>query len=257
MEATAAHYSPRLGFLKRNLWPRTHFKHLPLHSSPTGICNKFQNKMDGKNQQLHSISLVRKRTSSAVSNPHWTQFFLRCGPEWVILIYSNMGFAYSSLFYMFFIVLPEKKKKKVSYPLLVLQLLAWYFLNHYLFWHTSDFSWKMGSRVCCTLKGHIHLERRKEEDICMRVRNHSDPSLSAPVINMLQNRRHLLNFVVDSQLSRHSVAGLHSQRPVHSDHVCQDTTLLSPLLSPCKMWIRWQKIQGLGSILWLLLFLIC
>lgn len=198
MEATAAHYSPRLGFLKRNLWPRTHFKHLPLHSSPTGICNKFQNKMDGKNQQLHSISLVRKRTSSAVSNPHWTQFFLRCGPEWVILIYSNMGFAYSSLFYMFFIVLPEKKKKKVSYPLLVLQLLAWYFLNHYLFWHTSDFSWKMGSRVCCTLKGHIHLERRKEEDICMRVRNHSDPSLSAPVINMLQNRRHLLNFVVNN-----------------------------------------------------------
>lgn len=61
-EAAAAHYSSRLGFLKRNLWPRTHFKRLPLHESPTGICNKFQNKMDGKSQQLHSISLVRKRT---------------------------------------------------------------------------------------------------------------------------------------------------------------------------------------------------
>lgn len=171
----------------------THFKCVPLHKSPTGICHKFQNKMDGQSQQLHNISLVRKRTLSAVSNPHWPQFFLKCGPEWVILIYSNMRFAYSSLFIWF--SLCSQKKPQVCYPLLVLQLLAWYFLNHYLFWDTSDFSWKTGSRVCCTLKEHIHLERRKEEDIWMRVRKHSDPSLSAPVINLLQERRHLINFV--------------------------------------------------------------
>lgn len=198
MEATAAHYSPRLGFLKRNLWPRTHFKHLPLHSSPTGICNKFQNKMDGKNQQLHSISLVRKRTSSAVSNPHWTQFFLRCGPEWVILIYSNIGFAYSSLFYMFFIVLPEKKKKKSllssscsTTACLILSeslpLLAhiWFQLEDgeqgVLY---SERAYSSGKK-----KGRRHLYESEKSFW---------PSLSAPVINMLQNRRHLLNFVVNN-----------------------------------------------------------
>lgn len=93
--------------------------------------------------------------------------------------------------------------------------------------------------MCCTLKGRTHLERKKEEDICMR--NHSDPSLSVPVINMLQNGRYLINFVVDSKLTGSPVAVVHSQRPVHSSHhVCQDTALLSP----CKMWIRWQKMPS-------------
>lgn len=92
----------------------THFKLVSLHKSPTGICNKFQNKMDGQSQQLHSISLVRKSILfKKVSSPHWPQFFLKCGSEWVILIYSNMGFTYFSLFYVFLIVFLEKKNKSL------------------------------------------------------------------------------------------------------------------------------------------------
>lgn len=93
----------------------THFKLVSLHKSPTGICNKFQNKMDGQSQQLHSISLVRKSILFKTdSSPHWPQFFLKCGSEWVILIYSNMGFTYFSLFYMFLIVFLEKKPSLLS-----------------------------------------------------------------------------------------------------------------------------------------------
>lgn len=111
------------------------------------------------------------------------------------------------------------RNNHVSCPLLHLQILAWYLLNHYLFWHISNFSWKTENRVFCILQRHIHLERRKEDDICVRVRNHSDLNPCTPVINTLWTRKHLIDVVAVFQLSRHPVAQVHSHWLCLSGHI--------------------------------------
>lgn len=154
-EVEGAHYSLRLGFLKRNLWPRTHISSVYLYTNlPLEYVVSFKTRWMVRVNNCTVSPLSGKALYLQFLIHIDPKFFLKCGPEWVILIYGNMGFAYSSLFYRFFIVLPETTKSLI---LFALQLLAWYSLNHYLFWHTSGFIWKVGSRVCCTLKGHIHL----------------------------------------------------------------------------------------------------
>lgn len=111
-------------------------------------------------------------------------------------------------------------------------MLAWYLLNHYLFWHISNFSWKVGNRVLCILRGHIHLERRKK----VRVRNHSDPNPRVPVINTLWTRFCGSLPVVKAPSCR----GAQSEPNALLCRVCEDTTLLWPR----KMWIRWQNMHS-------------
>lgn len=64
---------------------------------------------------------------------------------------SHWDLFFSALFIAF------PRNNQVSYPLLPLQMLVLYLLTHYFFWHVSDFSWKMQSRVYGILQGHIHL----------------------------------------------------------------------------------------------------
>ena len=147
------------------------------------------------------------------------------------------------------------RNHQVSYPLLPLQMLACYLLNHCWFWHVSDFRPKVRSRVFCILQVHIHLERRKEDEICMKVRNHSDPSPCAPVINTLWTRKPSTDFMEVFQLSKHPVARVHRQTPVHSSgHVCQDTSVLWSH----RMWIWWQNMHSrVNSLVTAACLLVC
>lgn len=85
----ATDYSPNFRFLKRNWWPKIHvsgvyfYRKLPL---------KYMTWVSKKMGGCTVISLIRKTTLFAVSDPHWPKTFLKPGPECVILIDVTLGF---------------------------------------------------------------------------------------------------------------------------------------------------------------------
>lgn len=114
----AAYYSLRLGFLKRNLWPRIHISsfHLYTNLPPENVIS-FKTRLMVRVNNCTVSPLSGKALYLQFLIHIDLKFFLKWGPEWVILIYSSMGFAYSSLFYMFFIVLVETTKSLILFLL--------------------------------------------------------------------------------------------------------------------------------------------
>lgn len=219
-----------LGFLKGNLWPRIHVSGVCFYTKLPLDCKSWVPKWRMVRANNRTVSL------SEVSHPHWPQSSFE---EWARMGHSDLLEFGICLFLILLCAFHcPPRNNQVSHPLLPRQLLVWYLLNHCFFWHVSGFSWKVQSRVFCILQGHIHLERRKEDCVCMRVRI----ILTSVHVHLWLThyllRKRLIDFVLVIQSPRHPVSRVCNQNPMHSSsHVCQDISLLRPH----KMCIRWQS----------------
>lgn len=116
-EAVAAHYSLRLGFLKRNLWSRTHISSIYLYTNlPLKHVISFKIRWMVR---FNHFSFVRKSTLSAVSNP---QVLLEA---WARMGRSDLlqyGMCLFPIILQVFHCAP--RNNQISYPLLALQFLS-------------------------------------------------------------------------------------------------------------------------------------